>query len=126
MKLASITLPLLDNRGNTLVFVHDYLDIQLLAAFGGYTKLPVQGAWKNPVNGKTYRYNSFVYQVATTDDGKVFEIARDLARLAAQDCIFVVDTTGEAHFIEPKELSVSCDGLTDTVDNAFGAGELVE
>lgn len=108
MKLASITLPLLDNRGDSLAFVHDWLELTLVDEFGGYSKVPVQGAWRDDKTGKLYRDSSFRYEFAT-DAGAwqtIKYLASEAAFLAKQECVFVIDTKGEVHFIQPHDHSV--------------------
>lgn len=101
-RLATIILPTLDNKGQSLALVQDWLEIKLLDTFGGYTAYPVIGAWRND-KGKTFRDHNIKYEIAIDAFGCGFVqlevIAQELCRLADQEAIFLTDPDGIVSFV---------------------------
>lgn len=99
MILASIILPLTDNKGQPIASIHDGLEETLIDLFGGVTSSVRQGAWKH--EGKVYReavrqYDVFVDE---TDQGKFYKgvterafryIAQDVGQAAGQIAVSII------------------------------------
>ncbi len=101
MRIAQINLPVLDNNGAGMVHVHEKLQRDLCAAFGGYTVTEAQGAWMD--KGKLYAEPVMVYQVAyepnSTAVSQLKAEARHIGAMAKQIAIFIV-IDGEAEILE--------------------------
>lgn len=102
-RLATLTLPGLDNNRQSLAFVHDALRIELLNHFGGYTAVPCVGAWRD-ANGRTFRDENIRYEVACDvvsnyDYRQLVQLARSYGGLGRQDAIFLTDPNGNVEII---------------------------
>lgn len=93
LKIAKITLPEQDNNGNSNDFAHNWLKRTLLQTFGGYTVVPVSGAWLDEASGNVYEDESLRYEVATNDDAfsisQIEQIADEAGRQAGQLAVAV-------------------------------------
>jgi len=63
MQQFEITIPQLDNAGQSAISAHERYRAHLLAYFGGYTFEPVTGAWQDKT-GRVYRDASWRYMIA--------------------------------------------------------------
>lgn len=101
MRIFQINLPVLDNNGAGMVHVHEKLQRDLCAAFGGYTVTEAQGAWMD--KGKLYAEPVMVYQVAYDPRIIPVDLLREMAQFtgkaAKQIAIFIV-IDGEAEILE--------------------------
>lgn len=103
MKLARIILPLMDNQYRDLFAVHQALKRMLLAAWGGYTASPGDGAWRGP-DGKVFAERVMIYEIAMElgDVLKLREIARYICNEAQQESVMIVTPHGDVDFVRPE------------------------
>lgn len=87
LKIAKVTLPETDNNGRPCTLAHEWLKATLLRTFGGYTVVPVSGAWQDN-DGTVYEDESLRYEVAMENVGfniaQFEQIADEAGRLAGQ------------------------------------------
>lgn len=104
MKLAQITLPLVDNSGIDLFFQHQDLKAQLLERWGGYTEQSVHGGWTEADGSKTFD-SSRLYSIAM-ERGDVIQL-RNLVAVLAADCrqtaVMILTPCGDVEFIKPAQ-----------------------
>lgn len=106
MNIATIILPVVDNRGNSTAGARDLAECKMVRAFGGFTTYPARGAWFNAETGYTLHEPVQKYEIAADwEDRKVVHnlclIAEAFAVDADQDCVFV-SVPGEVIFVKPQ------------------------
>jgi hypothetical protein len=97
------------------------IEAKLVSAFGGFTRHMGYGAWRNPT-GTVEMEQVLVYDIAVPafdacqpdrawlgSAGKLFDIARDAARMLAQECVYLRLPDGEVHLVTPKGRNINPD-----------------
>jgi hypothetical protein len=97
MREAKLILPVYDNRGISLVNVHEALHAKLAHHFKGYTATTADGGWKGgsePV---------IVYTIAmrntSRNNERLYDIAEWLVEQAQQDAIYVKHPDGTVQLV---------------------------
>jgi hypothetical protein len=117
MRIATIILPTHDNAGASLGAEADALRNMLLDSFGGFTESDTRGAWRDPATRKVYVEPSTRFDIACEDSARtrvaLLDIARHMARVARQECIFLAYPSGEVDFIsaQPAQFVASPGGM---------------
>lgn len=97
-RLASVTLPVTTNDGQSTIDAHSWATRQLLTTFGGYSSVAVSGAWLDDTTGVIYRDASVRYEVAMENHGfnveRMHQIAVEAGKLAKQLAVAVVNPDG--------------------------------
>ena len=106
MQEAFIHLPVADNDGKDLGPHMDHVLGLILDAFGGYTVVDAQGAWKDPKTGKVYREPVKRVAVAANWDAYgvravLHDIAVKACRYMRQECIYLALPDG-VEFVGPE------------------------
>jgi hypothetical protein len=104
MKLASITLPIADNAGQSLFYQHEQLKHDLLKLWSGYTCYDVCGAWKAS-DERIVADASVRYEVAMplADVTKFRTLAASVAKACRQECVMIVTPCGDVEFVKPEK-----------------------
>lgn len=88
----TLHVPTHDNDGYPLASVHAYVDDQLLAYYGGWTRTTAVGAWRSD-EGTDYREGMFLYAVDTENTGsaprQLRQIAEHIKHEAEQDAVYL-------------------------------------
>lgn len=102
MREARIILPINDNNGNSLSFLHKSLAGELCRHFGGATATQSNGMWIAD-NGKLYDEPGIAYDIAmepTRDNDAIMrEIAVRFGRLAEQEAMYLRLADGQVDII---------------------------
>lgn len=100
MREASFILPLADNHGHEIEWLHEELVTVIVLRFGGCTMADVTGAWSD--NGKLYLEPGRRYTVAVAedkDDAALLDIAAQYAKRAAQKALYYVSRNGRVMIV---------------------------
>jgi hypothetical protein len=115
---AVLILPVKGNGGDELTLIHALLRAHLLRTFGGYTSQNVQGAWRDPEDGRAYVESSVEYRVAAvwTDEARanLEKLAAHYAHMARQLSLYLRDDMGAVHFVSPREAPELVAGLDES------------
>jgi hypothetical protein len=104
MKLATIILPVADNKGDDLFFQHEQLKRGLLSRWGGYTVTQGHGSWLSPRN-EIVSEPVRIYHVAMerADVIALRTLAASVAHYARQFSVMIVTPCGDVEFVKPAE-----------------------
>lgn len=104
MRIASVTLPVADNDGNSLADAHAALRSSLAEEFGGFTAINATGGWCDPSTGKVYVESVIRYDVAMEDSAvnraKLADMATFYGHMARQIAMMITHAAGDVAFIE--------------------------
>lgn len=102
---ARILLPVMDNKGESLWFIHSNLRAELLETFGGFSESSVAGTWKDMETGKIYRDESTAYDIAAEWNAanceKLNTLAARFCGLTEQVCLYVRHGNGAVSYVCP-------------------------
>lgn len=117
-RLASITLPEIDNEGVSTKAAQGFLESAVVRAWGGFTRYAATGVWYDEKTKQRYEDDNLVYQVAMVDEPfniqKLHEIAAEAGRMARQLAVAVTNPDGAFMVLD-------CDGAA--VPSALEAAE---
>lgn len=98
-RIATITLPILDNNKHSTELAHKYLTIKLLELWGGYSVAHSTGFWRDPATGIVYEDFNRVYSVAMETDlftrDRFSELAHEVGQMAHQLAVALTHANGD-------------------------------
>lgn len=100
--LASITLPVFSNDGESLEREHAYLQRELATVYGGWTRTNGMGGWVD--KGATQIEQVSIYSVAVSRDeftiNHLLQLAELVGRMAGQFAMFVTLPNNEVRLLD--------------------------
>jgi hypothetical protein len=111
MRMATLIMPLFDNDGHAIPQVHDAIADKLLNTFGGYSKVKIEGSWRDPQTGRIFSDRNVEYRIAMDDTpsnrGALARIAEATGRAASQLEVLITQPNGDVEFINTRPLQVA-------------------
>lgn len=96
----TVTLPLRDNEGETVITAHERLRERLLDIAGGYSSTSINGAWRAD-DGTVYHDTSIRYECIAHERVRagILAAAADACAAARQECVLVTHEPTTATFV---------------------------